>query len=173
LPGHFEVSVRTIERDLSALGQAGVPLATKQGRTGGYMLDRSMSRGLVDGWTPGRHARLRVPLRRRAPSRMAGGSSSRGAGIDAGCSDRLSGTAVPLVGDRFMLIGVQVAPVGDALALATVAPRRGTRFISRDLTTIRGSHRPGVGGVDALTTCGFVPPGNIQCYAPSKTLMSL
>lgn len=43
LAGHFEVSVRTIERDLSALGQAGVPLATKQGRTGGYTLDRSMS----------------------------------------------------------------------------------------------------------------------------------
>ncbi|TCO20343.1 putative DNA-binding transcriptional regulator YafY [Kribbella steppae] len=43
LAGHFEVSVRTVERDLSALGQAGVPLATKQGRTGGYTLDRSMT----------------------------------------------------------------------------------------------------------------------------------
>jgi predicted DNA-binding transcriptional regulator YafY len=43
LAEHFEVSVRTIERDLSALGQAGIPLATKQGRTGGYTLDRSMS----------------------------------------------------------------------------------------------------------------------------------
>jgi predicted DNA-binding transcriptional regulator YafY len=43
LAGHFEVSVRTVERDLSALGQAGVPLATKQGRSGGYTLDRSMS----------------------------------------------------------------------------------------------------------------------------------
>jgi predicted DNA-binding transcriptional regulator YafY len=43
LAAHFELSVRTIERDLSALGQAGVPLATKQGRTGGYTLDRSMS----------------------------------------------------------------------------------------------------------------------------------
>jgi predicted DNA-binding transcriptional regulator YafY len=43
LAAHFEVSVRTVERDLSALGQAGVPLATKQGRTGGYTLDRSMT----------------------------------------------------------------------------------------------------------------------------------
>jgi predicted DNA-binding transcriptional regulator YafY len=43
LAGHFEVSVRTVERDLSALGQAGVPLATKQGRTGGYTLDPSMT----------------------------------------------------------------------------------------------------------------------------------
>jgi predicted DNA-binding transcriptional regulator YafY len=39
----FELSVRTIERDLSALGQAGVPIATQTGRTGGYSLDRSMS----------------------------------------------------------------------------------------------------------------------------------
>ena len=43
LAEHFEISVRTIERDLSALGQAGVPLATRTGRTGGYSLDRSMS----------------------------------------------------------------------------------------------------------------------------------
>jgi predicted DNA-binding transcriptional regulator YafY len=43
LAAHFEVSVRTIERDLSALGQAGVPLATKTGRGGGYSLDRSMT----------------------------------------------------------------------------------------------------------------------------------
>jgi predicted DNA-binding transcriptional regulator YafY len=43
LAARFEVSVRTIERDLSALGQAGVPLAAKQGRTGGYSVDRAMS----------------------------------------------------------------------------------------------------------------------------------
>ena len=34
LAEHFELSVRTIERDLSALGQAGVPLATKRGARG-------------------------------------------------------------------------------------------------------------------------------------------
>ncbi|MDX2967874.1 YafY family protein [Kribbella solani] len=43
LAERFEVSVRTIERDLSALGQAGVPLATKPGRTGGYSVDRAMT----------------------------------------------------------------------------------------------------------------------------------
>ena len=43
LAARFEVSVRTIERDLSALGQAGVPLATRTGRAGGFTLDRSMS----------------------------------------------------------------------------------------------------------------------------------
>ncbi len=61
LAEHFEVSVRTIERDLSALGQAGVPLATKQGRTGGYTLDRSMSLPPLN-FTPGEAAAVAVAL---------------------------------------------------------------------------------------------------------------
>lgn len=36
---HFEVSTRTIERDLSALQQAGVPVYATPGRRGGYALD--------------------------------------------------------------------------------------------------------------------------------------
>jgi predicted DNA-binding transcriptional regulator YafY len=36
----FEVSVRTIERDLAALQQSGVPVYAEPGRTGGYVLDR-------------------------------------------------------------------------------------------------------------------------------------
>lgn len=37
----FEVSSRTIERDLSALQQAGVPIWAEPGRTGGYSIDAS------------------------------------------------------------------------------------------------------------------------------------
>jgi predicted DNA-binding transcriptional regulator YafY len=37
----FEVSSRTIERDLSALQQSGVPIWAEPGRTGGYCLDPS------------------------------------------------------------------------------------------------------------------------------------
>ncbi|MGH3734342.1 MAG: helix-turn-helix transcriptional regulator [Micromonosporaceae bacterium] len=61
LAARFEVSVRTIERDLSALGQAGVPLATRQGRGGGYTLDRSMSLPPLN-FTPGEAAALAVAL---------------------------------------------------------------------------------------------------------------
>jgi predicted DNA-binding transcriptional regulator YafY len=39
LAAHFEVSVRTIERDLDALLQAGLPIWAQKGRTGGYVLD--------------------------------------------------------------------------------------------------------------------------------------
>jgi len=63
LAAHFEVSVRTIERDLSALGQAGVPLATKQGRSGGYTLDRSMSLPPLN-FTPREAAAVAVALSR-------------------------------------------------------------------------------------------------------------
>jgi predicted DNA-binding transcriptional regulator YafY len=63
LAEHFELSVRTIERDLSALGQAGVPLATRQGRTGGYTLDRSMSLPPLN-FTPREAAAIAVALNR-------------------------------------------------------------------------------------------------------------
>ncbi|MFD4182544.1 helix-turn-helix transcriptional regulator [Rhodococcus sp. NPDC058514] len=41
LAEQFEVSTRTIERDLSALQQAGVPIWAEPGRTGGYCIDTS------------------------------------------------------------------------------------------------------------------------------------
>jgi predicted DNA-binding transcriptional regulator YafY len=63
LAARFEVSVRTVERDLSALGQAGVPLATKQGRAGGYTLDRSMSLPPLN-FTPREAAAVAVALSR-------------------------------------------------------------------------------------------------------------
>ncbi|PCN48767.1 transcriptional regulator [Curtobacterium sp. 'Ferrero'] len=39
LAERFEVSVRTIERDLSSLQQAGLPIWAEPGRTGGYVID--------------------------------------------------------------------------------------------------------------------------------------
>jgi predicted DNA-binding transcriptional regulator YafY len=41
LAGRFEVSGRTVERDIGALQQAGVPIYAEPGRTGGYVLDRA------------------------------------------------------------------------------------------------------------------------------------
>ena len=41
LAGQFGVSSRTIERDLSALQQAGVPIWAESGRAGGYCIDPS------------------------------------------------------------------------------------------------------------------------------------
>jgi len=43
LATRYEVSVRTIERDISALQQAEVPIYADLGRRGGFALDKSMS----------------------------------------------------------------------------------------------------------------------------------
>jgi len=45
LADRFEVSRRTVERDLDGLLQAGVPLYAQAGRTGGWVLDRSATFG--------------------------------------------------------------------------------------------------------------------------------
>lgn len=39
----FEVSVRTVERDISVLQRSGVPIHAEPGRRGGYVLDRGTS----------------------------------------------------------------------------------------------------------------------------------
>jgi len=39
LAARFEVSVRTIERDMGALQESGVPIWAERGRTGGYAID--------------------------------------------------------------------------------------------------------------------------------------
>jgi predicted DNA-binding transcriptional regulator YafY len=43
LAARFEVSVRTIERDVQALLEAGVPIWTERGRRGGYAIDPALS----------------------------------------------------------------------------------------------------------------------------------
>lgn len=43
LAERYEVSVRTIERDIIALQESGVPIYAEPGRKGGYTLDKAMS----------------------------------------------------------------------------------------------------------------------------------
>lgn len=52
LAARFEVSVRTVERDISALQQAGVPIYADVGRRGGYTLDPAMTLPPLN-FTPG------------------------------------------------------------------------------------------------------------------------
>lgn len=63
LAEHFEVSVRTVERDILALQEAGVPISAQLGRRGGYVLDRSMSLPPLN-FTPAEAVALAVGLRR-------------------------------------------------------------------------------------------------------------
>jgi len=65
LAERFEVSARTIERDISELQQSGVPVWAEAGRGGGYCLDKDRTLPPVN-FTPGEAMALAVALRRVA-----------------------------------------------------------------------------------------------------------
>jgi predicted DNA-binding transcriptional regulator YafY len=65
LAERFEVSARTIERDISELQQSGVPVWAEAGRGGGYCLDKERTLPPVN-FTPGEAMALAVALRRVA-----------------------------------------------------------------------------------------------------------
>jgi len=67
LAGRFEVSVRTVERDISALQQSGTPVYAEPGRTGGYCLDKQHTLPPVN-FTPGEAVAMAVALHRLAGS---------------------------------------------------------------------------------------------------------
>jgi predicted DNA-binding transcriptional regulator YafY len=63
LAGRFEVTGRTVERDISALQQSGVPIWAEPGRTGGYCLDRARTLPPVN-LTPGEAVAMALALTR-------------------------------------------------------------------------------------------------------------
>ncbi|MDF5755415.1 YafY family protein [Spongiactinospora sp. TRM90649] len=63
LAARFEVSVRTIERDIAALQQSGVPIYPQPGRRGGYVLDKAMSLPPLN-FTPAEAVAIAVALGR-------------------------------------------------------------------------------------------------------------
>ena len=73
LAARYEVSVRTIERDIAALQQAGVPIYADTGRRGGYTLDKSRTLPPLN-FTPAEAVALAIAL-----SRAGGSPFSRSA----------------------------------------------------------------------------------------------
>ncbi|GAA4504973.1 YafY family protein [Nonomuraea ferruginea] len=63
LAARFEVSVRTIERDITALQQSGVPIYAEAGRRGGYAIDKKMSLPPLN-FTPAEAVAIAVALSR-------------------------------------------------------------------------------------------------------------
>lgn len=78
LAARFEVSARTIERDVSALQQAGTPIWAEPGRTGGYCLDASRTLPPIN-LTPSEAAAIAVALESTAgtPFALAARSAAR------------------------------------------------------------------------------------------------
>ncbi|WP_243770048.1 helix-turn-helix transcriptional regulator [Amycolatopsis acidicola] len=78
LAERFEVSLRTVERDISALQQSGVPVYAEPGRRGGYCLDKARTLPPVN-LTPGEAVAMAVALRRMSgtPFQAKAGSALR------------------------------------------------------------------------------------------------
>jgi predicted DNA-binding transcriptional regulator YafY len=78
LAERYEVSVRTIERDISALQQAGVPIYADTGRRGGYTIDAAMTLPPLN-FSPAEAVAVSVALRGAAgsPFARAAGSALR------------------------------------------------------------------------------------------------
>ncbi|MFF0659332.1 MULTISPECIES: YafY family protein [Micromonospora] len=70
LARRFEVSTRTVERDISALQGAGVPIWAEPGRTGGYVVDRARTLPPVN-LTPAEAVAMAVALHRLGGSPFA------------------------------------------------------------------------------------------------------
>jgi predicted DNA-binding transcriptional regulator YafY len=94
--GRFEVSARTVERDLSALQQSGVPIYAQPGRTGGYCLDKARTLPPVN-LTPDEAVAMALALRRLegTPFRATAGSALRKL-LAAGDLDVPAGKLQPL-----------------------------------------------------------------------------
>jgi predicted DNA-binding transcriptional regulator YafY len=70
LADHFEVSIRTVERDLSALQQAGLPIFATPGPGGGYAIDKTHTLPPVN-FTPEEAAAVAIALARPGASPFA------------------------------------------------------------------------------------------------------
>jgi len=102
LAARHEVSVRTIERDIAALQQSGVPIHADTGRTGGYAIDRRMSLPPLN-FSPAEAVAVGVALRRlRGTPFDAAGAGALGK-IMSAMSDESAGAARDLA-DRIRLM---------------------------------------------------------------------
>ncbi|MEU8297122.1 WYL domain-containing protein [Micromonospora sp. NPDC048909] len=132
LAARFEVSSRTIERDIGALQESGVPIWAEPGRTGGYVLDRVRTLPPVN-LTAGEAVAMAVALHRLrgTPFAAAAGAALRKlvavmSPADVADAHRLA-SRVHLIGDG------PVAPVPATVADAVLAGRvLRIRYADRD-----------------------------------------
>ncbi|MEU6074835.1 WYL domain-containing protein [Micromonospora sp. NPDC047074] len=146
LAGRFEVSTRTIERDIGALQESGVPIWAEPGRTGGYALDRARTLPPVN-LTPVEAVAMAVALHRMrgTPFAAAAGTALRKLisvmpAADAAEAHRLA-TRVHLIGDG------PVTPVPAAVADAVRARR---------VLRIRYADRAGAGSLRDVEPLGYL-----------------
>lgn len=126
LAERFEVSARTVERDISALQQSGTPIYAEPGRTGGYCLDRAHTLPPVN-LTPEEAVAMALALRRMAgtPFRQPAASALRklvaAMHADDAAAARAMAERIHLVGDTppatMPRLAAGTLPVGRVLRI--------------------------------------------------------
>jgi len=126
LAARFEVSARTVERDIDALQQSGVPIYAEPGRTGGYCLDKARTLPPVN-LTPGEAVAMAVALHRMegTPFRSAAGSALRKLVAAMQADDA---AAARDLAERVHLLGGGPPPPVPRLVSDAVAGRRVLRI---------------------------------------------
>jgi predicted DNA-binding transcriptional regulator YafY len=142
----YEVSARTIERDIGALQEAGVPIYADAGRTGGYTLDKSMTLPPLN-FSPAEAVALAVALGRVNVGPFEGAARSAVQKIVAAMSERNVIAARDLAGRVRLLepvVAPQSVPVPSVIEQAIVARRvlwisyldRGGNLTERDVEPV-------------------------------------
>ena len=147
LADHFEVSSRTIERDISALQQSGVPIWAEAGRTGGYCLDKARTLPPVN-LTPDEAVAMAVALQRMdgTPFRLTAASALRK--LVAAMQHDDAAAAHDLAG-RIHLLGPEEDPLSVPHLIAdALSSRRVLRITYRD--------RDGVATTREIEPLGYV-----------------
>ncbi len=147
LAHRFEVSARTVERDISALQQSGTPIYAEPGRTGGYCLDKARTLPPVN-LTPGEAVAMALALQQLdgTPFRATAATALRKL-VAAMQADDAS--AARSLAARIHLIG---APGPAAPMPRLVADALSTRRVLR----IRYADRGGAGTERAVEPLGYV-----------------
>jgi predicted DNA-binding transcriptional regulator YafY len=148
LAERFEVSVRTIERDISALQQAGVPIWSTPGPGGGYTIDRSMTLPPVN-FTAREALALAIALSRAGSMPFADAARAALQKLIAAMSTEAAGEARDLA-ERVRLF----LPGGDELrGLSPVLERA---VLERQVVEIHYEDATGALSHRAVEPAGFV-----------------
>ena len=121
----YEVSVRTIERDIGALQQAGVPVYADAGRSGGYTVDKSLTLPPLN-FSPAEAVAVAVALARVNVGPFEGAARSAVRKIVAAMSGPAVTAARDLAGRVRLLESVvapEIVPVPSVIEQAIVARR--------------------------------------------------
>jgi len=105
LAEHYEVSTRTIERDILALQESGVPIYAETGRRGGYVIDKTLTLPPLN-FTAAEMVAIAVSLAREDSTPFAAATRSALRKVLATASAAQTAEAAELM-DRVRLIGAQ------------------------------------------------------------------